>query len=566
MKPRLPPQRTGPGWKIALWGRVGGRMNYMPREEGNTDERFLEVLSELIDGDSNRNAFVEILDSVIAATGAERAFLFQLARPGGFHVPAARNRDREDIDSPLRRMSHFAISRMLSAAGPWALDDARTDRRYRTEDSKDGLKSPLSIRICPLFSGEEVIGGIYIDHRFITLEAPAPGKDPLVQWATLASVAVAFRAQAVDLRNLRKRRKLVSAGGSPPAPAEKPAAGARRGFAGVLDEFYGLNSANPDMLDLFDTVRNVSDSEIPVMIWGESGTGKTLLANAVHQVSARAKEPFISLSCGTIPDTLIESELMGHDKGAFTGAESERVGLLAQADRGTFFLDNIEDMSLDMQTRLLRVLEDGRVRPLGGEETLVVDIRLIAASGIELERRVSKGEFRQDLYYRIKGLALEIPPLRDRWEDIPALAEILFSRYSSDARVPVFAKGVAEQLARHHWPGNVRELENEMRRLATLGDGNISLDDLAPELTGRGRRALSEGDSRNSLERIVNEVELEAIESALKRFGGNKSRAAQWLSITRKALYRRLRKYGIHSSGSTNGGTGAGDSSPEKAD
>lgn len=544
----------------------------MPREEGNSDERFLAVLSGLSDGHSNRKTLVEILDSVIAATEAERAFLFLLERPGGFHVLAARNRDREDIDSPLRRMSHFAVSRMLDTAGPWAVDDARTDRRYRTEDSREGLKSPLSIRICPLVSGEEVIGGIYIDHRFIALEAPVAGRDPLLQWASLSSVAVAFRTQAAELRNLRNRRKRISASGergaAAPEPAEKPVAVERRGFPGVLAEFYGLNSANPDMLDLFDTVRNVSDSDIPVMIWGESGTGKTLLANAVHRVSSRAKEPFITLSCGTIPDTLIESELMGHEKGAFTGAESDQVGLLAQADGGTFFLDNIEDMSLDMQTRLLRVLEDGRVRPLGGEKILVVDIRLIAASGGDLERRVSRGEFREDLYYRIKGLSLEIPPLRDRWEDIPALAGILFSRYSRDAQAPVFKKGAAELLARHHWPGNVRELENEMRRLATLGDGNISPHDITPELTGRGRLVLSEGDSRNSLERIVNEVEREAVESALKRFGGNKSRAAQWLSITRKALYRRLHKYGIHSSvaGSRNGRADSGDSPPGSAD
>ena len=544
-------------------------MNYMAREDGKSDEPLLEVLSGLSSGASNRSVFAEILDSVLAATEAERAFLFLLVNPGGFHVPAARNRDREDIDNPLRRMSHFAISRMLGAGGPWAVDDARTDRRFRTEDSREGLKSPVSIRICPLFSGEQVIGGIYIDHRFITLDEPETGKDPLVHWAALGSVAAAFYSQADDLRRLRNQRANSPAGAAGPFPvasAEKPEVAHRRIFAEALEEFYGLNSANPDMLDLFDTVRNVSDSSIPVMIWGESGTGKTLFAKAIHQASVRAEEPFITLSCGTIPDSLIESELMGHEKGAFTGADSERAGLLSQADGGTFFIDNIEDMSLDMQTRLLRVLEDGRVRPLGGKKTLVVDIRLIGASSVELERRVTTGEFREDLYYRMKGLSLGLPPLRERWEDIPVLAEILFSRHSGDARAPVFAEGVAEQLARHHWPGNVRELENEMRRLATLGDGNISLAELSADLTGHGNHALSESDSRNSLERIINEVEREAIESALKRFGGNKSRAAQWLSITRKALYRRLRKYGIHAAGSANGETAAGDSPGDNRD
>jgi DNA-binding NtrC family response regulator len=161
---------------------------------------------------------------------------------------------------------------------------------------------------------------------------------------------------------------------------------------------------------------------------------------------------------------------------------------------------------------------------------------------------VRKGAFRQDLYYRIKGLQLDVSALRERWEDIPALARLLFSRHDELKRAPQFAEGVVELLARYHWPGNIRELENEMRRLATLGIHEISIDDVSPELVGRGGPGLAVGGARVSLERIVNEAEREAVEAALKRFGGNKSRAAQWLSITRKALYRRLRKYGIHSS------------------
>ena len=532
----------------------------MFREEGKSNDRFLRALAGLSAGKPGRGMLVDILDSVIADTDAERAFLFLLGKPGGFHVLAARNRDSEDIPEPLKRMSHFAISRMLSAGEGWAVDDARTDRRYRTEDSKEGLKSPLSIRICPLLSGDEIIGGVYIDHRFITLEAPAAQEDVLSRWASLCSVAAALREQSARLRSLRGRGSPRDQPRADPVPGAPGGAESvvknRREFARELNEFFGLNSANPDMLDLFDTIRGVNRSSIPVLIYGESGTGKTLLARAIHQVSARVDEPFITLSCGTIPDTLIESELMGHDKGAFTGADVEREGLLSQADGGTFFIDNIEDMSLDMQTRLLRVLEDGRVRSLGGKRTLVVDIRVISTARVDLERLVRKGSFRQDLYYRIKGLQLEIPPLRERWEDIPVLAGILFRRHDGDLQAPKFSEGTIERLARYHWPGNVRELENEMRRLATLGVREISLDDFAPELIGRARALLCEGDSRNSLEKVVGEVEREAIENALKRFGGNKSRAAEWLSITRKALYRRLRKYGMQSSSAdpNNGG------------
>lgn len=514
----------------------------MAREEGN-DDRFLRALAGLGAGGPGRKNLSDILDSVISDTDAERAFLFLLGKPGGFHVLAARNRDSEDIQDPLRRMSHFAISRMLSAGECWAVDDARTDRRFRTEDSKEGLKSPLSIRICPVFSGEEIIGGIYLDHRFVMLEVPAAAKDRLPAWTALCAVAIRLREQEASLRG--SRTKAVPA---PPARGAEPAEESRTEFARELDDFFGLASANPDMLDLFDTIRGVSGSNIPVLIYGESGTGKTILAHAIHQASSRAAAPFVTLSCGSIPDTLIESELLGHEKGAFTGAESEREGLLSQADGGTFFLDNIEDMSIDMQTRLLRVLEDGKVRPLGSKRTLLVDIRVIAAARADLERLVRKGAFRQDLYYRIKGLQLDVSALRERWEDIPALAGLLFSRHDELKRAPQFAEGVVELLARYHWPGNVRELENEMRRLATLGIHEISIDDVSPELVGRGGRGLAVGGARASLESIVNEAEREAVEAALKRFGGNKSRAAQWLSITRKALYRRLRKYGIHSS------------------
>ena len=527
---------------MAIGRRVGGRMDAMAREEGN-DDRFLRALAGLGAGGPGRETLSDILDSVISDTDAERAFLFLLGKPGGFHVLAARNRDSEDIQDPLRRMSHFAISRMLSAGECWAVDDVRTDRRFRTEDSKEGLKSPLSIRICPVFSGEEIVGGIYLDHRFVILDVPAAAKDRLPAWAALCAVAIRLREQEASLRGSR-----ATAVSAPPAREAGPAAESRTEFARELDDFFGLASANPDMLDLFDTIRGISDSNIPVLIYGESGTGKTILARAIHLASSRAAAPFVTLSCGAIPDTLIESELLGHAKGAFTGAESEREGLLSQADGGTFFLDNIEDMSIDMQTRLLRVLEDGKVRPLGSKRTLLVDIRVIAAARADLERLVRKGAFRQDLYYRIKGLQLDVSALRERWEDIPALAGLLFSRHDELKRAPQFAEGVVELLARYHWPGNVRELENEMRRLATLGIHEISIDDVSPELVGRGGPGLAVGGARASLERIVNEAEREAVEAALKRFGGNKSRAAQWLSITRKALYRRLRKYGIHSS------------------
>jgi transcriptional regulator with PAS, ATPase and Fis domain len=230
---------------------------------------------------------------------------------------------------------------------------------------------------------------------------------------------------------------------------------------------------SPAMLEVLALVEKVAASNLPVLIQGESGTGKELIARAFHQRSPRRDKPFVTENCAAIPETLLESELFGYKRGAFTGADRERKGLFQVADRGTLFLDEIGDMSLAMQSKLLRALQDGEIRPVGGTQTIRVDVRVVSASNRLLRDLVARQQFREDLYYRLSGVTIELPPLRQRQADIAPLAEHFVAKVSAEMGRPAPALSFAarEALERHRWPGNIRELENEVRRcLALLRD------------------------------------------------------------------------------------------------
>ena len=260
---------------------------------------------------------------------------------------------------------------------------------------------------------------------------------------------------------------------------------------------------------------------------------------------------FVVENCAALPDTLLESELFGHTRGAFTGADRAKKGLIEQADGGTLFLDEIGDMTQEMQKKLLRVLQEGEVRPLGSNQPIQVDVRLLAASHRDLEELVKKGEFREDLFYRVNVLTLRLPPLRERREDVPLLAEALLARAAREAgrSAPHLPHEVLAALAAHTWPGNVRELENEMRRVVLLAEGSVQLDHLSSAILEGDRPEGAEDEDAmplvmGDLRHAVEQFERRAIEAALKRAGGNKSRAAKELGISRFALQRKLDKFG----------------------
>ncbi|HIE70674.1 MAG TPA: AAA family ATPase, partial [Planctomycetes bacterium] len=291
---------------------------------------------------------------------------------------------------------------------------------------------------------------------------------------------------------------------------------------------------------------------------GDSGTGKELVARAIHAHGNRSKEAFISENCAALPESLLESELFGFVRGAFTGATANKKGMLEAANGGVLFLDEVGDMALDLQKKLLRVLQEGEVRPLGSQTTIKVDVRLICATNRNLEQMVQESEFREDLYYRLAVLPIHLPPLRDRKEDIPQLVKRFLGDLQREAQGRVrVSPDAMEKIVGYSWPGNVRELQNEIRRAAILCDGIILESHLSSHVRegrrGPGSMHLDDGlvpaERGTTLPDMVRDLEIREIQKAFDRAQANKSRAADLLGLSRFALQRKVEKYNLDSSG-----------------
>jgi two-component system, NtrC family, response regulator HydG len=306
--------------------------------------------------------------------------------------------------------------------------------------------------------------------------------------------------------------------------------------------FENLIARSPAMCDVFTLARKVAATDATVLLRGESGTGKSALARAIHLGGARAGRPYLQINCAALPDTLLESELFGHERGAFTGAVRRKEGLFAVADRGTLFLDEIGDLSPAIQLKLLQVLEQRSFIPVGGVELVRVDVRIIAATHRPLERAMEQGDFRRDLYYRINVFPILIPPLRERREEIPLLVERFLMRKGVDpGRVTPEALAA---LIRRPLPGNVRELENLLERAVIVaGDAPIDSAMIGPPPTESGKPPGGIEIPEEGL--VLEELEKELILKALEKAGGNKSRAASLLGLTRRTLYSRMERYGL---------------------
>ncbi|HEY0048729.1 MAG TPA: sigma 54-interacting transcriptional regulator [Pyrinomonadaceae bacterium] len=316
----------------------------------------------------------------------------------------------------------------------------------------------------------------------------------------------------------------------------------------------------PTIRRAIELALNVADTQTTVLIQGESGTGKELLANLIHYNSGRENKPYVKLNCGAIPETLLESELFGHEKGAFTDARNQRKGRFEEADRGTLFLDEIGEMPLAAQVKLLRVLQDGEFTRVGGNETVKTDVRVIAASNVNLEKAVEEGKFRKDLFYRLSVFPITLPPLRERPEDIHILVFHFLEQYKQ--KTGRFVSGISKEalraLVNYEWSGNVRELENAIERAVIIASGRqIELDDLPEAISKKAfesfaqarqerAKAASEGRAINlevEFPATMEEIEKQAIELALDYTSGDKSRASRLLNIGRKTLYRKLEQY-----------------------
>ena len=300
------------------------------------------------------------------------------------------------------------------------------------------------------------------------------------------------------------------------------------------------------MLSLLETVAHVATSEATVMITGESGTGKELIAGVIHHNSPRKDGPLVKINCAAITETLLESELFGHEKGSFTGADRRKEGRFFQANKGSLFLDEVSEMPLSMQVKLLRVLQERELTRVGGEKVIPVDVRVIAATNKDLDDLKNEGVFREDLYYRLNVVRLEIPPLRERREDIPLLARHFLDRFASknNKEIKGLTPGAMDRLVRYNWPGNVRELMNAVERAVVLARTEY-LDDQDFAMIHTAAKPPSETSSYADPNMPLEAVEKAAILRMLDSVAGNKSEAARRLGITRKTLHQKLKKYGV---------------------
>ena len=314
--------------------------------------------------------------------------------------------------------------------------------------------------------------------------------------------------------------------------------------------YSGIVSRNSAMEELFSQIRKVTDLKTTVLILGESGTGKELVARAIHQNGRRASRPFVAVNCGAIPENLLESELFGHVRGAFTDASNDKAGLFQQADGGTLFLDEVGEMPLPLQVKLLRVLQEEEIRPVGASHTRKVDVRVVSATSRNLEAAVKEGLFREDLYFRLNVFCLQLPPLRERPEDIPLLAEHFVRNFvrQGQGEAPRIAADAMRSLISYAWPGNIRELENAIERAAILCEGGVISNTCLPPGLVSGMNLPPAGNGEDlSIKKAEEALERDLIRKALERTGGNRTQAARILEISHRSLLYKLKEFGLES-------------------
>ena len=478
----------------------------------------------------------EALDAALDLTGGERGFLI-LARPGGLEVPVARNLDREQIGRSHLKFSRGIAESVVASGSPVVAVDAGADHRFAGNQSVHAMRLQ-SVLCVPITAPDGVIGAVYIDNRFRRGGFGEREVELLAALADQAALALT-RARLTDelaarTRELEEERQQVDAlmQKQQSEIVELEEELGRTRMLAVRHDYSELVGQSAALRQVLATLDRVTASEVTVLIRGESGTGKELAARALHRNGPRAAGPFAALNCGALPESLLEAELFGHERGAFTGAGAARPGLFAAARGGTVFLDELGEMSLAMQVKLLRVLQEREVRPLGGAATIPVDVRVVCATNRDLEAEVAAGRFRQDLYYRVAVVTVEMPPLRRRLEDLPLIADAILARVAGDLgrEPPRLSAAALRALLQHDWPGNVRELENALTKACLMADGreirprDLSLPQAAPRRRRRGAVGRRE------------------ILAALEAHGGNASRAALALGIGRATLYRKLGK------------------------
>jgi transcriptional regulator with GAF, ATPase, and Fis domain len=397
------------------------------------------------------------------------------------------------------------------------------------------IRSVLGV---PLWKGEEILGVLQMDNRESAGVFTSVDLDVCAVLAHHASLAVANARLVQRLRSAEERLKKENT-------FLKTREESRRVGKGEQE----IVGSSPAMRALFDQLGKVVDTRVTVLIEGETGVGKELIAAAVHYRSRRRTMLFVSQNCAAMPENLLESELFGHRKGSFTGAHEDKKGLFEIADGGTLFLDEVTEMPLSLQSKLLRVLQEGEIRAIGATQEKRVNVRIVAATNRHLEKEVTEGRFREDLYYRLKVFPIRVPPLRERREDIPLLAEHFLKRYSTELAKPAagYSQQTMELLQAYDWPGNVREVQNEVQRLVIQIDpgGFVTPDLLSPRIRQIEGVVERVRPSKGTLKEMMDQLERWLLIEALREHDNNKTAAAKSLGITREGLHKKLRAYGL---------------------
>ncbi|MFN7950623.1 MAG: sigma 54-interacting transcriptional regulator [bacterium] len=537
--------------------------------------RVLEINRRLASERDRQRLLERILDSAIELAEAERGFL--IVHDGtALEIPVARNLDRETLARPGHLISRTIAERVLASGEPFDSPDAMADTRLASVGSVHDLRV-RSVLCVPCRGDKGTVGALYLDHRFWA-DAFGPEDRVLVE-------AIADQA-AIGLENLRLADELArrnaaleraqrdlltqnqalareaEAERARVAAVEQQLEHAQRENA-LRHRYDRIVGRSPAMVDVLRLVDRVTDTESTVLVYGESGTGKELIARAIHYNGPRSKAPFVSLNCGALPETLLEATLFGHRKGAFTGAIETRTGLFEEANGGTLFLDEVGDMSPTMQVRLLRAIQEGEIRPVGADRPVKVNVRIVAATHRDLRAEVEKGNFRQDLLYRLEVIVLSLPALRDRREDIPLIATHLLSELAGrDGKpAPALSRGALELLLSHDWPGNVRELASVLETARVLANGDvIQPNDLAASpafhairarATAPAASADDDASAGGDFREQVQAFERKILSDSLARASGNMSRAARALGMDRAQMFRLLKRYGIGQSPAT---------------
>ncbi len=456
-----------------------------------------------------------LLDGAIDATGADKGFVV-LLRDSKTEVRAARNLRQENLPDAVRHLSDSIIARVIESKRPIIVQDATHDTMFK------GAASVMNLRLCsvmcaPLIAGGDLLGLIYLGNdRVANLFEPRT-MDVLSVFASQASLILqnALLLETLRTDNAELEKKLKS------------------------QRFGEIIGSCASMLDVYRKVSKVAPTDISVLITGETGTGKELIAREIHNRSTRANGPFIVINCGAIPENLMESELFGHVKGAFTGAVATRAGKFQAANGGTLFLDEIGELPLALQVKLLRALQERVVTKVGDSKPEAVNIRVLAATNRELEEEIRKGTFREDLYYRLNVVNLFLPPLRERGDDVVVIARLLLQKHGPEMNASVrgFTPNALIAIRKYDWPGNVRQLENRVKKALVLCDRSL----LGPEDLDLHPDALQ---TIVPLEKAKEDFQRRYILEVLERNNGNRTKTARDLGVDPRTIFRYLEREG----------------------